>query len=443
MSNVQHWIISAPNSNAPKDKAKAQAQPKMKDFSNKVYNRLQEISDDVNVLEMPPLRTGTIDSLMSLGDDLPKIEMHVEGLLRKMETQQKALESSRNADPKSKRSDADSVRDAYENALTREFQWKHDRYDLKTPLRDIVDKIVKECSGIEDELRAKSANWQTVKANLAMLERQEGGNLMIKSLHGIVKASDVLQDSQELKTAFVVVPKNSEREWTENYAKLAAGCKPQKSTEEEQADAELKQIIDKMASEGRAPPPKKQHANFDIWAADINPVVPGSNIKLAEDNEYILFSVIVLTRFLETFKVRCRERKFTVRDFVYDPEAVEANRTERQGLAAESSRHLNQMTTWCQTNRAEVISALTHIKSIRTFVESVLRYGVPADFTIFVIRVLNKNEKKVRTGLAQIFGELGGAKYATTAQEAEAASSAGALNADFYPYVYVQGHLNE
>ena len=41
-----------------------------------------------------------------------------------------------------------------------------------------------------------------------------------------------------------------------------------------------------------------------------------------------------------------------------------------------------------RTNFSEAFQVLVHIKVIRLFVESVLRYGLPANYTGLVIKVL-------------------------------------------------------
>ena len=54
---------------------------------------------------------------------------------------------------------------------------------------------------------------------------------------------------------------------------------------------------------------------------------------------------------------------------------------------------------WCQSHFGEVYSAWIHLKVIQAFVESVLRYGLPVDFTSFFMRPDSKIEKEVKDKL--------------------------------------------
>ena len=61
-----------------------------------------------------------------------------------------------------------------------------------------------------------------------------------------------------------------------------------------------------------------------------------------------------------------------------------------------------------KTNFGEVFQAWTHLKSLRVFVESVLRYGLPPDFVGFTIKPKVKQDKKILDILTTQYGYLGG-----------------------------------
>ena len=80
--------------------------------------------------------------------------------------------------------------------------------------------------------------------------------------------------------------------------------------------------------------------------------------------------------FLDSFKAAARERRYVVRDY---------NRTEAVGVDAKSeimSLELQEaekkagLQRWCKTHFGEAFCAWVHLKVIRAFVESVLRYGL-------------------------------------------------------------------
>jgi len=44
--------------------------------------------------------------------------------------------------------------------------------------------------------------------------------------------------------------------------------------------------------------------------------------KLFEDGDQIMVSVTMFQKVLDTFKVKCRDRKYLVRDFKFDEQAI-------------------------------------------------------------------------------------------------------------------------
>jgi len=62
---------------------------------------------------------------------------------------------------------------------------------------------------------------------------------------------------------------------------------------------------------------------------------------------------------------------------------------------------------WCRLNFAEAFMAWTHLKTVRVFVETILRYGLPADFTAILIEPNKKQEKKLRSTLDAMYKGIG------------------------------------
>jgi len=91
----------------------------------------------------------------------------------------------------------------------------------------------------------------------------------------------------------------------------------------------------------------------------------------------------------------------------------------------------SEVDNWCRVNFGEAFSAWMHIKAIRVFVESALRYSLPVNFEAFVIQVNRKYEKQLRSALKLLYVNLGGNRFSTTNEADEAPGT------EFYPYVSV------
>ena len=61
---------------------------------------------------------------------------------------------------------------------------------------------------------------------------------------------------------------------------------------------------------------------------------------------------------------------------------------------------------WLKVNFSECFMAWIHVKALRVFVESVLRYGLPVNFQGMVLLPQKKTQKKLRDTLNQTYAHL-------------------------------------
>ena len=165
---------------------------------------------------------------------------------------------------------------------------------------------------------------------------------------------------------------------------------------------------------------------YDIIGKDIveygnergSPVVPGSCKKIFEDNDNAMFSIVVLkshyipgrfdgdifiqgtTRdFLEPLKHAFREKKFTIREFFYDGNKSNSIDGQIDVAKQQVDQTLSSIVRWCQIHYGEVYSGWVHLKVIRGFVESVLRYGLPVNFVSLFLEPYAQKEKQIKMSL--------------------------------------------
>jgi len=110
--------------------------------------------------------------------------------------------------------------------------------------------------------------------------------------------------------------------------------------------------------------------------------------------------------YLEPLKAAFKEKRFTLREFKYDPTksgGVEADIAKAQSQYQQLKANLSR---FCTANFGEVFIALTHLKAIKLFVESVLRYGIPFESLTVLIDVDPKREKQLRASLTSTILKL-------------------------------------
>lgn len=67
-------------------------------------------------------------------------------------------------------------------------------------------------------------------------------------------------------------------------------------------------------------------------------IVPRSSSLIIQDAEYALFNVTLFKKVVEEFKLHAREKKFIVRDFVYNEEELTAGKNEITKLVTDKKK---------------------------------------------------------------------------------------------------------
>lgn len=106
-------------------------------------------------------------------------------------------------------------------------------------------------------------------------------------------------------------------------------------------------------------------------------------------------------------------RRFIVRDFKYDEDALQQQNRELEEAEATEREQQAELFRLARTNFGEVFSSWIHLKALRVFVESVLRYGLPPDFTAVTIAVSHKIAKTSHFRETNAFFDPGQAKIRT------------------------------
>lgn len=274
------------------------------------------------------------------------------------------------------------------------FQWDDSQYLVSKPIREIADSIFKKTGKLDEELRIKVSEYSQLKQNVQQIERKATGNLGVRSLDGIVMKDHVL-DTEYLTTLFVVVPKSSTKEWETTYSDLT------------------------------------------------DYVVPDSSELIYEEGDSTLWNVVVLKKIADDFKNNCVKKKFIVREFVYDEQKAELSKMEKEQMADKLDRTKYELIDWCKMAFSECFTAWIHLKAIRVYVESILRYGLPPCYTVSLLK-LKKGEKKVHKFFRDNYGHLeedqafgGGDQHLDMASMGSAAMMLNNYGMEWAPYVLV------
>ncbi|XP_060504495.1 V-type proton ATPase subunit C 2 isoform X5 [Panthera onca] len=400
----EFWLISAPG-----DKENLQALERMNTVtskSNLSYN---------TKFSIPDFKVGTLDSLVGLSDELGKLDTFAESLIKRMaQSVVEVMEDSKGKVPENLLANG-GLKEKLKclkidlTSFVTHFEWDVAKYPAKQPLVCIVDALAKQLAQIETDLKSRTAAYNTLKTNLENLEKQSMGNLFTRTLSDIVSKEDFVLDSEYLVTLLVIVPKPSYAQWQKTYESLS------------------------------------------------DMVVPRSTKLIAEDNEGGLFTVTLFRKVIDDFKTKAKENKFTVREFYYDEKEIKREREELSRLLSDKKQQYQTscvalkkgsstfpdhkvqgpLLRWLKVNFSEAFIAWIHIKALRVFVESVLRYGLPVNFQAVLLQPHKKSStKRLREVLNSVFRHLDQVAAASVLDASVDIPGLQLGNQDYFPYVY-------
>ena len=199
-----------------------------------------------------------------------------------------------------------------------------------------------EIQGIDNDVKSKFSQYNQTKSALAAAERKRTGNLATKSLASVVPPSALVHDSEYLDTHLIAVPNTAVKDFYKAYEELCPM------------------------------------------------VVPRSASKLASDDEFTLFGVTTFKKHSAEFVHKCREKRWTPRDYQYKQGGKEEEAQETDQLAKDERKLWGEALRLARTGYSESAMLWIHVLALRVFVETVLRYGLPLDFVCGIVKVRHK-----------------------------------------------------
>ncbi|XP_013359824.1 PREDICTED: V-type proton ATPase subunit C 2 isoform X3 [Chinchilla lanigera] len=393
----EFWLISAPG-----DKENVQALERMNTVTSK-----SNLSRNTK-FAIPDFKVGTLDSLVGLSDELGKLDAFAESLIKRMA--QSVVDVMEDSEGKVQENLLANGVDL--TSFVTHFEWDMAKYPVKQPLVSVVDTVAKQLVQIDADLKSRTATYNALKTALENLERRSTGNLFTRTLSDIVSKEDFVLDSEYLVTLLVIVPK-----------------------------------------------------------------------LIAEDAEGGLFTVTLFRRVMDDFKTKARENKFMVREFYYDEKEIKKEREEMARLLSDKQQQYQNscvalkkgssiyrdhkvkgaplgsparlaagqpdreresegegegpLLRWLKVNFSEAFIAWIHIKALRVFVESVLRYGLPVNFQAVLLQPHKKSAtKRLREVLNSVFRHLDEVAAASTLDASVEIPGLQLSTQDYFPYVY-------
>jgi len=312
---------------------------------------------NVSKFEVPSeLRVGTLDSLVQLSDTLAKDDHFAEQLTKGLGNQLSSLLNNvKDRLVESLQVDGRTL----QNYLS-SFRWDSAKFNVNLKSADSLrEDINKKLVEIDTEMKGKVSAYNKLKGQLGTLERNQTGSLLVRDVSNVVKPEMFVQDSEYLVTLLVVIQLRDKERWNASYEGLSEY------------------------------------------------VVPRSSQDLQiEDKDSCIVTVTLFRKIADDFKEAAREQSFMVKEFEFNLEAREAEAKHMSELQGDLRKKHNMLIRWCATMFSEAFIAWIHMKALRIFVESVLRYGLPVNFVTAVALPRPKLGSKLRASLNSAYAHL-------------------------------------
>ena len=143
--------------------------PKEGQTPEATFEKLRRHTDGASqgyLIQVPSLTVGTLNSLMSLSEDMDKVDASIEAVVRKVERQYAEV-TPKNRDPLLV--DAVPV-DRYLPS----FVWEHAKYPHRRALPELVQHLRQTVSETDDELKHLASTYADKTQKLQALKRSSG-----------------------------------------------------------------------------------------------------------------------------------------------------------------------------------------------------------------------------------------------------------------------------
>lgn len=355
-----------------------------------------KIQGDIIPFKLPSFKIGTLDSLVQQSEDLVKLDSQLENSITKILDILAAIFDNNSRLILS----CKVVNDKPVLQYLETFTWNTSKYRLDKSLNDLIESISTEALNLDNDVRNSYTNYNVAKSNLLAAERKKTGNLSVRSLHDIVKESDFVLNSEHLVTVLVAVPTNLKTDFLHSYETLT---------------------------------------EF---------VIPRSAKVIANDSDFFLYSVTLFKKYQADFIQKARELKWTPREFQYSRSLIDNLKQEFTTASKQENQLKKDLIILAKTSYSEIIASWYHLKIIKIFVESVLRYGLPPNFFTFLIRLDAKSLIKTKLELIDQYGYLGGNAFGLDKNgkidknSSNLHESAGLVETDYEPFVLYLLEIN-
>jgi V-type H+-transporting ATPase subunit C len=340
---------------------------------------------DINAVkfEKSKFKIGTLDQLVKLNDALVKVDLTLESVIRKIQKQSEEIST----DLKLKIETSDATLDMTD--YIQSFQWDDTKFPRSRALVDIAQIISEKMTSIDTDMKKYLEEYTLLKNQLYQYKKKEDGNFLSRDLgdviYGKIPKANFILGSKYLRNVLVIVPKTKIEHFNKNYEFVGEG------------------------------------------------IVPGSarDLEVEDKDQNHIMRCIVMEHSVDTFLTKCKQKiGMTAKIFEYDEEKYQKELEEAKVIEGKLNKLTGKLEKRCYYSFSELYVASIHLKVMRTYIDGVLRFGIPPKFLLTVVNAKSGYDKKVLKQLTDQFADPKMKDMYGTKEELGDSE-------DFFPFVYI------
>lgn len=379
---MEHWLMSFKCSQAES----AQLWDSLRnDLLNKSLCTVHTFNIDQQ------FKSGSLDSLVAMADDFSRLDHQLEAALRKIERQCYDLDPNPSLTVcLASKDNKDNKEYVSTSSYLSTFKWDVSKYAPSNSLSELLGLIENRLHSLDDDVKAQSGKFIEFRNALSQANKKDSGGLAVRDLNEVL-APEVCQfsdfiNTEYLKTLIVVVPKKDIEQWLREYEFLS------------------------------------------------NKVVPGSAKQFnVEDRDGLtIWRIVILTVAQDEVVTKAKKNRWVVREFEFNPDRTAVDKSNKEELKADYNKKQATLLGLCKSVFSELFIALVHLKALRVYTESILRYSLPPQYFSVIVSAKDGKQKKILDGLVRRFLKSG------ERPEMFAAKEESEDGEDFFPFVFIR-----
>ena len=379
---MEHWLISF-------KAGQSESAELWSSLRNEQLNKSLCTSHTFNIDQQ--FKSGSLDALVAVADELTRLDHQVESALRKIERQCFDLDPNPSLTiclPSKDNKDNKEYVSSSNYLAT--FKWDVTKYAPSNSLSELAQLVEDRLHKLDDDVKAQTAKFIEQRNALSQSSKKESGGLAGRDLSEVLtaevcSASDFI-NSEYLKTLVVAVPKKDIELWVREYEFLS------------------------------------------------DRVVPGSakQFNVEDKDNLTLWRIVILKNAIDEVVTKAKKSRWVVREFEFNPEQNEVDKRLREEMKAEFLKKQAILLGLCKSVFSELFIAMAHLKALRVYAESILRYSLPPQFFCVFVTPKDGKQKKILDGLVKRFMKSGErADMFCSKEESEEGE-------DFFPFVFIR-----